>query len=474
MQCFAILFFLLALVPLKAQQPATSTEIHIDEPRTRFRVSTGVTDFNIESRGKIEVTDDDKDVKSLSPDGYLEISKTVFGSKRKIIIEAAGGGQISRTYYEGRNQLPWDPNGKKWLAEILPEVVRKTTIGAQGRVNRIFSKGGVMAVVTEIGQMESDYVKAHYANLLLEKNFPSGELPAVIRLICNDIHSDYYLATVLKKNVDKLIASEAAATAFYEGSQHIESDYYKTVVLKAALTHQAATSRQVRVILKSAETIHSDYYLAVTLNALLEKANVSEESLNDVVLVSKKIESDYYKSQVLEKVLHRQDLSKLATQNMVEALGDVNSDYYKTSVFNNLTEKSDLAPEVQVKVIESLKNSVGSDYYTSISFKKMLEHQKLSEENFHLLVSSVDAIHSDYYASEVLRAAANRQLTKQELMALVAASASIESDYYQSGVLLHVADKVKASDAAVKDAYRQAAKQIGSETYYGRALKAIE
>ena len=49
---------------------------------SRWRNSTGVTDFNIEMRGTIELTDDDKDVKSLSNDGYLEITKTVFGAKR--------------------------------------------------------------------------------------------------------------------------------------------------------------------------------------------------------------------------------------------------------------------------------------------------------------------------------------------------------------------------------------------------------
>jgi len=41
-------------------------------------------------------------------------------------------------------------------------------------------------------------------------------------------------------------------------------------------------------------------------------------------------------------------------------------------------------------------------------------------------------------------------------------------------VLTDAAPKVKAGDAALKEAYRAAAKKIDSETYYGRAMKAIE
>ena len=59
----------------------------------------GISNFNVESRGKIEVSDDDKDVKSISADWYLEITKTVFGSKRSIVITPQGSG-LKREYFE--------------------------------------------------------------------------------------------------------------------------------------------------------------------------------------------------------------------------------------------------------------------------------------------------------------------------------------------------------------------------------------
>src|SRR5688500_2467629 len=168
-------FMVLAgFAPASAQNASTSST-HESSSSTngkqtyRWRTSGAMTDFEIELRGKIELTDDDKDIKSISDDGYLEISKTVFGSKRSIIIESLGNGQVKKEYYEGRTKMAWEPDGKAWLAEILPEVVRSSTIGAESRVSRFFKKGGTPAVLAEIENLENDHVTAHYANLLMRQ-----------------------------------------------------------------------------------------------------------------------------------------------------------------------------------------------------------------------------------------------------------------------------------------------------------------
>ena len=55
----------------------------------------------------------------MSDGAYLEISKTVFGSKRTIVIESIGGGKFKKQYYESRTMVNWEPEGREWLAEIL-------------------------------------------------------------------------------------------------------------------------------------------------------------------------------------------------------------------------------------------------------------------------------------------------------------------------------------------------------------------
>src|SRR5688572_22784031 len=155
-----------------AQDYSVSRNTSIESDRsgtTKWSTSTGLSSFNVEYRGKIEIEDDDKDIKSMSDGAYLEISKTVFGSKRSIVIESIGGGKFKKQYYEGRTLVNWEPGGREWLAEILPEVVRTTTLCAESRVNRFFKQGGTSAVLNEIDKIESDYTKSYYANLLMKQ-----------------------------------------------------------------------------------------------------------------------------------------------------------------------------------------------------------------------------------------------------------------------------------------------------------------
>ena len=62
---------------------------------------------------------------------------------------------------------------------------------------------------------------------------------------------------------------------------------------------------------------------------------------------------------------------------------------------------------------------------------------------------------------------------KQVISILNAAASGINSSHYLSQTLIAFAPRVKKSNSTVKDAYMKAAKSISSDTYLGRAMKAI-
>lgn len=472
---FLILTLLSLSLSLPAQEASTKTYSSTSINGTkRWRTNTGFTDFNMEYRGTIEVTDDDRDISSISDDGYLEISKTVFGSKRAIIIEPLGGGRIKKEYYEGRTKKDWEPAGRDWLAEILPEVVRTTTVGAISRVNRFYRKGGATGVVSEIKSMKSDYVKAHYGKLLLDKNISNNELPAVINGLCGSISSDYYLANLLQSNIGKLMVTHEAADAFFKGTQNISSDYYKSNVLKEALNKYASAPEQVKIILESAATIKSDYYLSTVLTSTMNKQEIKEESLTDIANISSRISSDHYRTQVLNKMLDKRGISKNVIAKIIESTATVNSDHYKTTVLRKLTDQANLDEVVLNQVLTITGNSVNSDHYASTVLQSVLRNQKLSDENFKKLIAATTRIGSDHYTSVVLQEASSQQLTKSRIISICKGVENMGSDYYKSTVLTRLAPLVRQGDTETKDAYRQAAKRISSETYYGKAIRAID
>ncbi|UII32433.1 hypothetical protein LVD17_01085 [Fulvivirga ulvae] len=440
----------------------------------KISTSNGLQSFNIEYKGEIEVTDDDKDIKSISPGGYLEISKTTFGSRRSILIEATPTG-LRREYYEGRTKTNYEPGGKKWLAEILPEVLRSTGIAAESRVNRFYRQGGVNAVMNEISLLESDYVRSIYGKLLLKKNeLSDNDRITAVRSLSKVISSDYYLSEMLKDNSAGFLKNDKTAEAYFDAVSNIGSDYYSAEVLKDALREHKASSTSISKIMKASKSIGSDYYQTTVLSNVLEQENIDGPVLAEIIYSTRNIGSDYYQTQILSKALEKRELSDESFITVLDAISDVNSDYYMATVFTKLLDNK-LHENVNTKLIILVDEKMSSDYYASAVLSKIAKEQDLNDQTLERLASAISKLGSSNYAAEVIKKAADsRNVSKTTLLPLIKAAGSISSDYYASSALQSLAPHVKASDKEVKDAYRAAAKNISSDTYYGQAMRAID
>ncbi len=434
--------------------------------------SNGVSSFNVEMRGKIDVTDDDKDIKSISSDGYLEISKVTFGAKRSIVITPEGGG-IKREYYEGREKIAFEPEGKKWLGEILPELVRSTTIAAESRVNRYYKQGGVTGVLEEIGRLDGSYARAHYANLLMKLSVPVKDYPTIITKISQSMDSDHYLTEFLEKNLNKFLQTKEGSDAVFQACGRMDSDHYKTQVIKSALQNQTPSPEAMKSLLQAAGQMDSDHYITEVLNALLRQQNLSDATIGEMINTTKNLESDHYRTVVLKNALSKPGLSPTSFQRVLESIQGIESDHYKTEVLTDLL-RNKLTNEMDLTVLQ-LTSTLESDHYMSVVLDAVLRRQDLSDDAFKKLVEIAGNSDSDHYSTTVLQQALQiPNLSEAKVLSIIQATAGIESDHYITEVLTASAQKVKSGSATLKDAYRQAAKRIDSETYYGRAMRAID
>lgn len=433
----------------------------------------GVSSFSVETRGKMEASDDDKDIVSMSPDGYLEITKTVFGSKRVIVISPGTGG-LKKEYYEGRTLVAWEPEGRKYLSEILPEILRSTTIAAESRVNRIYRSGGVNAVLQEIRNIEGDYVRSAYADILVKVNQPSQNYPVIIKEVSRIMDSDHYRTEFITDNLRIFSSSKEAMQAVYAATRDMDSDHYKTQVIKEALATGPASVESVNQALLATGDMDSDHYKTEVLTSLLKQDNLTDAIMAEMINATKNMDSDHYRTQVLTMALSKPGLSSVSFQRALEAVKMMDSDHYKTEVLTNLVDNN-LSPDVQTILIAAT-SSIESDHYITQVGKQILKKVNLSDESFKLLLDAMSSHQSDYYTSEFLKTAADRPgITRANLLAILNAAGNIESDHYITEVLTAVAPTIRSmNDSALKDAYRAAAKKIESETYYGRALRALD
>ncbi|MEM7515007.1 MAG: hypothetical protein AAF388_29035, partial [Bacteroidota bacterium] len=277
---FCALFSLLILDPssLIAQRSITSTSI--SNGRMTIKVKNGYNKYTIESKGDFVLSDDDKDIVSVTQGGYLELSKTAFGSKRRMIIEPNGSGGVSKTYYEGSKKVAFIPNGKAWLAEVLPEIVRSTTLGAESRVDRFYRKGGADAVLAEVKLLESDHVATRYIDLLMDKGLNDAELTKVVQVAGQTLESDHHLAQILKRNRDAFTGNAKAISAYIQATKNIDSDHHKSEVLRALIKDDKVSDQQMSELLSITDDIDSDHHLAEVYKTIIRERRLSSSNIN--------------------------------------------------------------------------------------------------------------------------------------------------------------------------------------------------
>ncbi|MFY7670956.1 hypothetical protein ACOSP6_07675 [Tenacibaculum sp. MEBiC06402] len=397
----------------------------------------GKGDFKIEYEGDIVLSDDDKDIVSISRGGFIDIKKSSFGKKRRIVIEAESG-TLKKRYFLGWTEKNYEPEGKEWLAEILPEIIRNTTIGAESRVKRFYKKGGVNSVLTEIRQMDSDYVKSAYFSYLMGYNLSNAELTKVVNVAGEKIDSDYYLAQILQKNQKAFLGNSQTLSAYINATKNIGSDYYQSQVLNKAIKSDDINDNQLGELLLISKNIDSDYYLSQILINILNDRELNKANMEKIMNLSNSIGSDYYKSQVLKKALKNKNLSSKNYNTFISSIDDVGSDYYSSSIIEDLLKK-DLDNASLSQLLDLINKNVGSDYYASSLYKKL----------------------------------ARKKLTEDQLIKVLNSLENINSGNYLSSALIAFAPSVKNSSQRVKDAYMKRAKSINSDTYFGRAMKAI-
>jgi hypothetical protein len=517
----------------KAEAQKNSTSISTKNGVYTYKSRRGSNGLDVEYDGKIVFADDDKSIKSISRGGYIRIRSTSFGNRREILAESDNGTTINYEYYEGRRRADFDENGKKWLADILLEVVRTTGIGAEGRVARFYKNGGVTGTLDEISDIRSDYVSHIYLQELLEiDGLSDNDLVKIAGYVPRELGSDHYITEVFKDYGDLFLKNDQTTEAFLSAITRMDSDHYVSIILKETLEQDLSNEMLVKV-LDAAGEMNSDHYKSGIVMELLENDNIEEDNLKEIIDYSSDM-SDHYKSGVLTKMLKNDQVSakyyndvlrsademsdhyrnnilnylldneELSSDNfeIILKMADDMSDHYSTNTLKKLLEEHELSSADYDKVIKSVEQL--SDHYTTIVIKSMLEESDLEDEQFDAIIDLTESMSdhyqsavieevmengdlsetsyvkiievssglSDHYKVKLLKELLESKPTKATLIKVIEGVADISSDYYASNLLLEICDDVK-EDKELEEAFRAAMKNIGSDTYYGKVSRCI-
>ena len=280
--------------------------------------------------GEFEFSDDDTDVAKMSPNGELRIRDGGWFGAHTVEFKADSAGTITRRYWVGMSEKPFDTEGRQWLAQALPRFIRQTGFGAPARVARILKKDGPQGVLREISLISGSYGKRLYFTELLKTPLDPATARQVLVQAGKEIDSDYELATLLIGAADRLLVDDAARAAYFDAARSISSDYEARRVYSAAL----------------------------------KRGPVAPPLLAGILDASRSIESDYEEASLLIQVAGLQPLDGAAAAAFFRALDAVSSDYERGRVLKELVRRPDASNETIAGVLRSVRG-MGSDYEKS-------------------------------------------------------------------------------------------------------------
>jgi hypothetical protein len=392
--------------------------------------------------GDVEFTDDDADVRRLTPGGSLRIRDggmmTSLMGGHTVEFTADASGNVTRRFWVGSSERPFDPEGRKWLASILPRFIRQSGIGAPARVARILKAKGPAGVLAEISLIEGSWAKRRYLTELLKATqLDPGTVRQLLVQAGREVDSDFELASFLIENSNKLLVDDATRQAYFEAARSIESDF----------------------------EMHRVF------SEVVKRGPASPALLAALLAASRNIGSDFEEASLLIEVAKLQSLDSATRPAFFSALDTVQSDFEHRRVLSALGTRADLPQETLVAMLTS-GASVSSDSEAA-SFLVQIAKQQPIEGSLRVpFFRAVDSIDSAFERGRVLKAVADRSDASAEtVLAVLHAAKNVNSSFEASQVLLTVASSHAVTGSA-RDAYIDAAEKLG-DFEQGRALAAL-
>ena len=191
--------------------------------------------LEVNYRGDVEFSDDDKDIKSLTPGGWLRIKDGGWLGGHTMEFRADASGKIERRFWTGSREQPFEPEGRKWLEQVLPRFIRQTGMGARARVARIYKTKGAPGVLAEVSLIEGSWAKRIYlAELLRTPGLDARTVEQAFAQAGREIDSDFELASLLISAGD-LLTADATRRAYFDAARTIGSDFEMRRVFSSAL-----------------------------------------------------------------------------------------------------------------------------------------------------------------------------------------------------------------------------------------------
>ncbi len=231
----------------------------------QFPLEDELVQLRADVKGELKTNDAESDFIQFPADSSLEFY-TEQPAKRLILRSADNAKGYTSEYLIDGQVKSFEPQGKRWLQALIPQLYRETGYEYKNRISRIMKSAGKEGVFTEISLIYSDMVTNLYIRSLI---------------------SNY---SMTDEDVERLLKL----------AESIESDYEMRVLCQTLLNNDLSEQNLMQLIRLAADHIQSSQELPLVLTEVLETKNVTSAMLNQLEEASMKISSKSEREKFLQ------------------------------------------------------------------------------------------------------------------------------------------------------------------------------
>jgi hypothetical protein len=228
-----------------------------------------------------------------------------------------------------------------------------------------------------------------------------------------------------------------------------------------------------RALLSEVDSMKTDQVKILYLNRLFGMDSISTDDFARLVKKIKSLGSDESKVDLLNKISVKQFNKPLVTRAYFEIVEGLGSDMNKLNALNYLIDQDSISQENANRILD-ISAGIGSDMDKANLYQKLIEKGLITGPLFDSLLDKVTLMGSDLDKMNLYsRLIAEKSLSEVQWIDLLDKTTRLGSDMDKSNLLVEISEKMPRTEI-LKSAYRKAAKSIGNDNDYGKALRGIE
>lgn len=228
-----------------------------------------------------------------------------------------------------------------------------------------------------------------------------------------------------------------------------------------------------QALLSEVDSMRSDHVRLLYLNRLFAIDSLIPQGIPIVIIKAGALGSDVDKVNFLTRITAHQLKDSLVDSAYFEVVKKISSDMDKANALQYLIEQDSLSAASAEKAL-ALSGEISSDVDKANLFGKMIEKGLIRGPLFDSLLYYISAIGSDVDKVNLYeKLLTENGVSDLQWAALLNKSSLLESDMDKTNLLISISQKMPHTET-LKENYRKAAKTIGNDSDYGRAVRAMD